>query len=1155
MSDKPSAALPNTLIRASAGSGKTFQLTNRYLALAHRGVPFERVVATTFTRKAAGEILARVLTRLADAAEHSSDRKVLASFIADGKLNRGDCLELLTRLAKRLHRLRIGTLDSLFGQMARAFALELDLPPGWTIADETADEELRADAVAELLAAHDTGDVTRMVHLLAKGAHEQSIVHLIHNTVRDLYGLYQETAPDAWRQLQRRSPLDDAALERAVLDLGAVPLDKDKRVQTARDKDLATALAGHWEQFLAKGLAAKVVEGDLTYYRKELPASLVAAYKPLVDHAAAILLNRYVAQNEGTYELLQRFDGHYRRLQQSRRLLRFQDITNRLGAWSTQMSRTAAGRARELALLDFRLDARIDHLLLDEFQDTSLAQWQVLAPIAKQVVSGGESSKRPGDSAASTSFFCVGDPKQAIYGWRGGLAEIFEALDQQFPTLHSEHLDVSRRSSPAVIETVNKVFFEPNRRMELDRGGGALVRWCAAFPRHQTAREGLPGYVTLETAPTPLFPTDDDGPEPPVEHDIPRDDRRPTRSGDEDEEEPLDAESYFARVARRIQELVTEAPGHSVGVLMRSNDGIAQMIHELRRLGVPASEEGGNPPTDSAAVQLVVSALRFADHPSNSIARCHMVHSPLGAELGLSDTFDTTRAGAETGAECSARLRRELAEEGYGAVLERWSRVLLPHVTARDRRRLEQVTELAYRRQTHATLRPSDFVDLLETTRMPDTSSVDVRVTTIHQSKGLEYDIVVLPELKSQLCGQPDQIATGRSELAGPIDVVCRYVPSALQPLLPRRFQQLFQAQEDADVVESMCVLYVALTRAVHALHLIVPDSKPNEKKLPASFAGFLRSALTEGQLLGPGTVAYEHGDRHWARRRNVIPLPAVAQESAAQKDTAQTGAARVAGADETTRRESELRVRLAPHAGPRRRGLDRVAPSGLEGGARRRLAETRDDAPHRGRQRGTLIHAWCERLEWFDAPLPSDEELVRIARETQEIAWSPAELAQVLAEFHRAVESEELRTWLVPSFYDHPRRAGWSAEVEQEIAKLSQRRLEVRREWRFAVRRNDELVTGSIDRLVLIWNREQLIAADILDYKTDTVPSNAPEALAERVEYYQPQIDAYRSAASRALRLPPERIAARLVFLAPRRVVTLTTDAPRNSSRHRPSS
>ena len=80
----------------------------------------------------------------------------------------------------------------------------------------------------------------------------------------------------------------------------------------------------------------------------------------------------------------------------------------------------------------YRLDSHLSHMLLDEFQDTSLLQWQVLRPFAHRVVDGGQSQN------AACSFFCVGDVKQAIYGWRGGVAEIFEAIDRELGGLEHE---------------------------------------------------------------------------------------------------------------------------------------------------------------------------------------------------------------------------------------------------------------------------------------------------------------------------------------------------------------------------------------------------------------------------------------------------------------------------------------------------------------------------------------------------------------------------------------------------------------------------------------------------------------------------------------------------------------------------------------------
>ncbi|MFO0882902.1 MAG: UvrD-helicase domain-containing protein [Pirellulales bacterium] len=118
-----SATLENLVIRASAGTGKTYRLTNRFLGLLARGVGCDQILATTFTRKAAGEIFDRVLQRLAIAASDGKRAKELAQAIEFESLDQAQALVMLRELTSRLHSLRIGTLDSYFIQIASSLAL------------------------------------------------------------------------------------------------------------------------------------------------------------------------------------------------------------------------------------------------------------------------------------------------------------------------------------------------------------------------------------------------------------------------------------------------------------------------------------------------------------------------------------------------------------------------------------------------------------------------------------------------------------------------------------------------------------------------------------------------------------------------------------------------------------------------------------------------------------------------------------------------------------------------------------------------------------------------------------------------------------------------------------------------------------------------
>ncbi|MEQ8789203.1 MAG: UvrD-helicase domain-containing protein [Pirellulaceae bacterium] len=1039
-------APPHTIIRASAGTGKTFQLSNRFLDLLLADTPPERILASTFTRKAAGEILNRVLNRLAGAAVDEDQRRQLDEFLAaGGALTRERCLRLLTHLARNLHQMRVGTLDSFFAQIARSFSLELGLSPRWTIVEQLEDERLRDEAVEEVLRNSGREDILRILYLITKGEAKRGVADLIRDTVRDMYGLFQETDREAWHALPRKAPLADDEVREVLDELRGVAM-SDKRMDGARSKDIAQAADGEWVEFLDGGLTSKVVDESCQYYRKDIPAEAVALYRRLIVHAQALQLAAIANQNEGTYELLARFDVEYQRLKLERRALRFDDVTRRLA------QSTTAGFGR----LAFRLDAAIDHLLLDEFQDTSPEQWQVVRPFAKHVTETG----------APRSFFCVGDLKQAIYGWRGGVAEIFDAVESQLEGLTPESLTRSFRSAQPVIDVVNRVFTRIENHNNLERLEPAVRQWCADFELHETARTEKAGYVRLESA--------------------------------DDEKQVL----KFA--AGRVKELVETAPGRGVGVLVRSNDAVAKMIFHLRALGVQASEEGGNPLTDSVAVLLALSALRLADHPGDTAARFHLCGTALADEIGLSSWREDAAA-----ARASQSIRRSLADEGYGRTLYRWARRLAPDCSRRELNRLEQLVRLGYGYDASATLRADDFRAYVKNQRVADPVAADVRVMTVHQSKGLQFDIVVLPELDKNFLGQTDMFVVNRPDPTSPPDRVCRHVNSAVRPLLPPSFQTMFDDAVLRDAKEALCVLYVALTRAVHALHLVVAPHTA-KGKTPKSYAGLLRAALSERKDAPPETTLYEHGDPHWYTHA----------------DGVETVEARVESAGDAEAFEP-LQVQLAATPSRRTRGLPRTSPSSLEGGGRVDLAELLRRERSAALERGTVIHAWFEQIDWLDDGDPPDSLLQTVAAEVLE---SNLDIAAALSDFRRMLAEPEIAAWLRLGAYDEPARVGFPTALCRQLTSAAFT-LQVYNERRFAIRDGEQLLSGAIDRLVVLLQNDRVVAADILDFKTDAL-ADASEALAHKVAHYAPQVAAYRRAVSQMFNLPPKHITARLLFV-----------------------
>lgn len=1095
--------LENLLIRASAGTGKTFQLSNRFLTLVRQGVPCESVLATTFTRKAAGEILDRVIGRLAAAADDADSLRELAGFTGGHDWSRAACLTTLQTLMRSLHRLRVSTLDSLFAQIARTYGLELGFPFGWRIVEDLHDQQLRRRAIDAVLTEGDESKLRTLVHLLTKGEASRGISQLIHDSVKDMYDLFQETSAEAWRQTPRSKPLEATEL-RDLLDALQAADGLDKRMATARDDDVARAQQGAWAEFLSKGLAAKIAQDEPVYYKKPIPETLVALYRRLLEHVRAELVGRVAAQTEATYALLEMFHAEYQRLKTEHRALRFEDVTRRLAG---------VGHAVHLQGLSFRLDSRVDHLLLDEFQDTSPQQWRVIQPWAERVTGGspGPASAHspasapgpagsPGPAARrDTSFFCVGDVKQAIYGWRGGEAAIFDAIDRQLPGLTQREMNVSFRSALPVIDTVNRIFTrlgEPAKlAIDLGRAAAGVAQWTHNFGPHDTQRRQLGGYAELVAAP----------------------------AADEGQSQ---WETTLGYAAQRIADLASRAPGHSIGVLMRQNKGVARVIHELGRLGVAASEEGGNPLSDSAAVSVVLSALRLADHPGDTIARFHLATSPLAATLTLTDHAD------DAAARCAAfGIRQDLARDGYGAVVQRWAHALASHCTRRDLSRLEQLIDSAYDYEPIATLRASDFVAYVQSTRVPDPIPADVRVMTIHQAKGLQFDAVFLPELEASLVGQHPAVVVERLDVTGPVTRVCRYAAAEIQRLMPATFREMFEAATARDVNEALCVLYVAVTRAIHALYMIIPPSTHSERKIPSTMAGLLRATLTDDQRAEPATVLYAHGDPAWFRT------------DAGGAPRAETGAKA-----EKARPDKPITVRLAPLTNGRQRGWERARPSGLEGGSTVSLEHLFSSSRSAAFARGQLVHAWFEQVHWVEDGPPDLDRLRAVAREllateltvdrdpTDELAAGrdPAagiDLTDELTRFQERLTSPPIADVLSRRRYADLNQVGFSPAAREQIGARPLRAV-VQNERGFAIRDGAQLLTGFIDRLVLLEDQGRVVAAEVIDFKTDVFDADDSRQRAAKVAFYTPQVQAYRRAVSQLIHCPPERIAALLLFV-----------------------
>ncbi|RMF92499.1 MAG: hypothetical protein D6741_14865, partial [Planctomycetota bacterium] len=414
------------------------------------------------------------------------------------------------------------------------------------------------------------------------------------------------------------------------------------------------------------------------------------------------------------------------------------------------------------------------------------------------------------------------------------------------------------------------------------------------------------------------------------------------------------------------------------------------------------------------------------------------------------------------------------------------------------------------------------FLDQVDAEKIADPAAAVVRVMTIHNSKGLQFDAVILPDLDGSMLGTRDRVVFRENDDGSVVEVASRYVRSDLQRHLPEKIQDAIRWKLSEEITEAFCVLYVAITRAVRSVTMLVlptvvktedgpPESIKRHGSASDSAAAVVTSALAPDALRTPDTLLCEGGDPQWYR-----DLPQ-AEETI---DVSPPPAA----------------VRLQPSR--RVRELEGFSPSHLEGAGAKPLQAYLQEPAAGAVDRGTLLHAWFEQVRFLDEGEPDEAMLREIGRRLD----FPAEhIDDILRQFRRMLAQPLIRRVLSRKTYraEPPSDRNETSAVHA-TGDIARPRWELRTESAFAVRVDDKLCRGSIDRLMILFDGDRRVAADIIDYKSDGVSPESGDAFAARVEFYRPQLEAYRKAAAAWLRLPEEKISMRLLFIGAPAIVRL---------------
>lgn len=798
---------PFEVVMASAGTGKTFALTNRLAGLLARGVAADRILAATFTRQAAGEIRERLLERIARAAEDAGAAEALSRH-AGVSLDTSGWLGVLKRLCRSIHRVRMGTLDSTAQSLARSLAPQLGLVSPWQQAFEHVEEQLRVEVIERLLQELPTAEDRAPLHLLTGREAGMTGDIRLARLLAGSGGQLRRADARAWECLASEAadgPGLDAVREAAArLRSLEAPKNKNgsenKNFTRARETILAAVASGRYDGVLGTKLATGCEIESPTFSRLAVPTDWLVELRTILHGVVRSELAALHERNLAAGALLSRaveLDDEVRR---ERRAYSLGDLWRMLADCNLDSEQVA-----------YRMDAQFDHVLLDEFQDTSIDQWRVLDPLIDEAVAGGDRDR---------SVFVVGDVKQSLYGWRNAQAALLPYVACRWPQMKTRPLNETYRCRDTIVQAVNRVFGTLDGNAPLDQHRGAADLFSKRFDDHVSAVPG-PGFVRAVDLSVEM-------------------------------EDPKDEDASIVVVADAVARLHGQKADAEVAVLVRRQRVIGRLVAALAARDVPAVSSASASPCDHPAVEAVLAALHLAAHPGDGPSRYAVAIGPLGGGLGLTEWDD--RKGAQ---KLAGELSMRIFEHGIARTVEWLAGLAGASANRRGRERLSDIVSLAeaYDDEPSDFSGIDDFVASVRASRVRPRGEGVVRVLTLHAAKGLQFDAVFLMDLDGPLASHPPSLLAdvGGAKADDPTAPPTRIsLPGSkgVRDCCPA-LSAMHERWRKQAVYEELCLLYVGMTRAKAHLEMFVRSS---EKGLGAvAWAG-----------LGASDGRWQSGDTGW---------------------------------------------------------------------------------------------------------------------------------------------------------------------------------------------------------------------------------------------------------------------------------------------------
>ncbi len=829
---------PLTIYKASAGSGKTFTLATQYISLlVNNPAAFRNILAVTFTNKATAEMKTRILGQLYGIAHGLDDSKAYTHTVMENtqmgeRQVRERARTALQLLVHNYNYFMVETIDAFFQSVLRNLARELDLTANLRVGLN--DQQVEEQAVDELIERLDENDrlfkwIMNYIHDNMDEDKSWNVIGKIKNFGRNIFkDFYKENSERLNTALK-----DEGFYERYTAEMRRLKAQAQKQLKALADEffnrlerhglgvnDFSRGKSGVCGYFLKlrngeydgdklRGTVVRQAEDDAAKWLRKEDADPAGERYRLVEEELRPLLRHCEEVRPALARTYKSADLTLRHLSQLRLL---QSIDNEVKAINNEANRFLLSDTQPLLhslvrdsdspFIFEKIGTRLEHIMIDEFQDTSSVQWQNFKVLLEETMSHADNEPEPAgewrgradghaeDGARTPRVvrnMIVGDVKQSIYRWREGDWRLLNNIERQFERtqqrLDMETLDTNFRSDRNIVD-FNNAFFKAAARREYDAlradnpdEAEEMRRAYEDVEQKTPEKRGRLGLVRVR-----LVPSED---------------------------------NYQDEMMRLVEETVDELLEHGarpkdIAVLVRNNQTIQDIADyfmankpELRLVSDEAFR------IDAAlAVRVMVCAMRLLVRPDDEISRAALVKAKRKHLVDVPDDFFLD----DVAGQMRALPLFDLAER----IFDDFNLKALGNESAYVCAFFDQLAAFT---QEHV----ADTADFLEewdnniSGKSIQSDVVDgIRLITIHKSKGLEFDHVIMPfcdwkmEKTYTLWCQPKEPPYNRLPLV-PIDFSATQMKGSV-------YEDDYLHEHLQNMVDNLNLLYVGFTRAAKNL-------------------------------------------------------------------------------------------------------------------------------------------------------------------------------------------------------------------------------------------------------------------------------------------------------------------------------------------------